>query len=180
MRITTNKITKCSEIINGDYCNKPRYKNNYRCKEHHEIYMKKERLMNKQRQQRLQRNHIPTEIISKCQESQTLYACSIKHSYEDNPIIPLDGIKNDEECNFSDFRFLNREYFNVKEHLEIGSIINVEIDDVAEDYDDVSGDYYKEYYTDGRPGFKFINKRKIVYNINFNHFIDIGSKRIEF
>lgn len=56
--------------------------------------------------------HILPETVAKCLKSDTLYACSIRHSYEDNPLLIINP-----------FRSILRQYYNVREKLDIGLIL---------------------------------------------------------
>lgn len=57
--------------------------------------------------------HIKPETVRKCLKSDTLLACSVRHSYEENPLVRLNHNKFGTE-------FILRQYVNVKEQLEIG------------------------------------------------------------
>ena len=109
--------------------------------------------------------HIPESVVRKCINSDTILSCSIKHSYEDNPFIPL-SIVGDRGYMW-EFKFLIREYFNVGERIEVSSILSVNV----------------QRNSDWDPIVKgWVNKRLEDHTVNLpvgiETSLDIGFKRI--
>lgn len=72
------------------------------------------------------KGHIPKSVAQRCATSSTLYSCTIRHSYENDPIFPLsgDGWKMRNWDRGFESKYIIREFVNVGQGVQIDTLLD--------------------------------------------------------